>query len=632
MTDANGDEQLERPAPCAVEFAVNDGITNGPNDGIKVAAPACWSAANDAPDSNRNCYSLSTIEFDDSGRLSAPLQVEQLAHHIRRLKAELQVRYTSRTSSAPKDERVAADRPGLYIVAYVHGWRNDARPGNSDFRKLRVLASSAARDLAARCRLEQRYCNTAVVGLFLGWRGSVGLWDSGEAKGLAATLGPVLNGLTFAERKLVSDRIGPDVIRQLIRVRADAGQVFDGPVATGFSNVKMLLVGHSLGGNLVLSGVPDGPIKDERLGLPSDLAVIINPATETSKWVSLWHRVNAMPWGTKTLPRLMFLMSPPNYFTEPTEDYKKRIRAQATKRWGDAARAWLFPRSKSDPINDVTTANTLAQDRRIQADIEYDSVVDSAFRRNQLFSFWPSSGCDYDMNVYGLGHLPFDESNCKQEDIGRIFTHYVEVNYSQNTVVTPATYNAAANASRSCFVEPAFLYCARSRQGAFDKRCGNALPAAPGTAWDFAALNKVSLGLVRDSSVNLGTLKTKVPVGAPAECLAVNPNSKTEPSHLRFNQQINVQIGTGRYAGSSRDLGETFSPLWGVRVFPNALIGHSGFWTTPFECMFNKLVLDDPLGIEHPLELKPDAFRRTVSAVEFVKTLKPQCAALYALQ
>jgi hypothetical protein len=644
VTRADGGETNSGRASCAVEFVVNDtSKTAVLNSGL--AAKDCWTAADATLPSARNCYTIATLEFDDQGALSYEAQLDQLRLHFIRLKTELYAKWSRERAARPDSAVRDSDVPGLYLIAYVHGWRNDARPTNGDFRRLRIMVSAASRDLAARCRIAHRFCNTAAVGLFLGWRGSVGFWDAGsdETDFRIKRIGQIVNFLTFQGRKEVSDGLGFKMMDQLRVVRRMMGNNFPRGSANALSSSHLLLIGHSLGGNVVLSGVSVAVPTDDRIGLPSDLAVIINPATETRKWVDVWRKVRTVRWPAQTPPRLVFLMSPPHYFGEKDEEPEAgrwtRLLPSWFNRWTKPAAKKAEDMAKNeDEAATKRAAEELNKDRELAAAKDYDTVVDGAFWYSQFFSRWPSSGCPYAMEINGLGHMPVDGSPC-QAEMTDIYTHFVEVNYSLNTDVSKASYANAADPARSCFIEPGFLACARSRGTKYERRCGDTPPSgSEPLRWDFGALNGNvgTLGLVRNVTMAPESLFEPYERAKNRQACVVPKRMLSNDNHrLRNSQQINVQIGTGPYP--ERPMREQFNPMWGIRAFPQSLIDHSGFWTAPYECFFNKLVLDDPVAaISRPSHTNvgekwspPDRYKKPISATDFIRTLDRSCKGFY---
>jgi len=184
-----------------------------------------------------------------------------------------------------------------YVIVFVHGWRNDANIGNQNVADLRLYAAHAARFLAGRCPAEPAYCDMDVTAIYAGWRGA-----RVDEKGLINLFGSAIGGFagnlsagaTLFDRKPVSEQVAPAAISAL-RTLEDVLTSKDGPPRHN----KMIVFGHSLGGNLLATGLKDDLIKAVRrhefgTTLPpvlGDLVVLINPASEAAKWTAVQREV-----------------------------------------------------------------------------------------------------------------------------------------------------------------------------------------------------------------------------------------------------------------------------------------------------------------------------------------------------
>jgi hypothetical protein len=59
-----------------------------------------------------------------------------------------------------------------YVIAFVHGWRHDARIGDANVADLRYYAAHAARFLRQRCPADPYACDADVTAIYVGWRGA----------------------------------------------------------------------------------------------------------------------------------------------------------------------------------------------------------------------------------------------------------------------------------------------------------------------------------------------------------------------------------------------------------------------------------------------------------------------------
>lgn len=181
-----------------------------------------------------------------------------------------------------------------YVIAFVHGWRHDARIGDRNVADLRLYAAHAARFLAQRCPSDPSVCDMDVTAIYVGWRGArvdergLQLWFG---DGIGGFFGNLSAGATLFDRKPVSEAIAPAAISALRTLETTLS-------APGTHN-KLIVAGHSLGGNMLASGLKDDVVKAvrrHRFGetLPpilGNLVVLINPASEASKWTAIQREV-----------------------------------------------------------------------------------------------------------------------------------------------------------------------------------------------------------------------------------------------------------------------------------------------------------------------------------------------------
>jgi hypothetical protein len=190
-----------------------------------------------------------------------------------------------------------------YVIAFVHGWRHDARVGDANVADLRFYAAHAARFLRDRCRTDPSVCDVKVTAIYVGWRGAR-VDERGLIDRFGATLGGFLGNLSAAatlfDRKPVSEAIAPAAVSALRTVEAALRR--PGPDGRDRRNT-FVVAGHSLGGNMLVTGLRDDLLKAvarHRFGAPlppvlGDLVVLINPAAEATKWTAIqravWERV-----------------------------------------------------------------------------------------------------------------------------------------------------------------------------------------------------------------------------------------------------------------------------------------------------------------------------------------------------
>lgn len=243
------------------------------------------------------------VERDRNGNLLTQTQFQVLADHLKRQKD--------------------AGRQN-FVFAFVHGWRHDARVGDENVENVRLMSAYLASFLQQRCEIAGRYCGVSVTAVYIGWRGArvdeqrLGWLFGGYFPGLTSMIGDVLASMTLFDRKPVSERIAPSVVSELQeidrRMREGENASLD-----WFQRSRMIVLGHSLGGNLLATALRDQmiaivnknfdaiqkaaaapnsiqpkPLVKSPLG---DLVVLLNPAAEAEKWTSIQrtfsNRVNA---------------------------------------------------------------------------------------------------------------------------------------------------------------------------------------------------------------------------------------------------------------------------------------------------------------------------------------------------
>jgi hypothetical protein len=186
-------------------------------------------------------YRLGYVQFADDGRYAQAGQLERVLADI----------------------RDASDN-GLVLVGFTHGWKEDAgadRWSVSAFKSMLAAVSAREHRLAAAQARRPRL----VAGVFLGWPGH------------SATL-PGLNGLTWFDRADAAGRIARgDYGDALLRLR----QLRDNPPAgTGAPGNQLILVGHSLGANMLYQRLAREPLRDTGVILAplADLVLLLSPA------------------------------------------------------------------------------------------------------------------------------------------------------------------------------------------------------------------------------------------------------------------------------------------------------------------------------------------------------------------
>ncbi|OXT00705.1 hypothetical protein B7H23_11505 [Notoacmeibacter marinus] len=173
----------------------------------------------------------------------------------------------------------------VFVIVYIHGWRHNADVADSDIQKFRTLLAYSREFLNQRPGIDGS--ETELIGIYVGWRGR--------------TQSKLLNSVLFAptvwSRKTKSDEHASLLIDTLRQIESTTITRSDKS-----AHRKMLTYGHSFGGNMLLTGLLNeekviSQIADHSHGRQfprtlGDLVLLINPASEASKWIAIQEAMN----------------------------------------------------------------------------------------------------------------------------------------------------------------------------------------------------------------------------------------------------------------------------------------------------------------------------------------------------
>ncbi len=168
-----------------------------------------------------------------------------------------------------KKIRGYAEKEGIIVVTFVHGWKHNAKEGDDNLGEFkRTLATMAMDQSILRGR--------KLIGLYIGWRG--------ESVSIR-----YVDTITFWDRKAVAEEVGKGGITQLLLELNLIDQLTQ-------MNV-LVVVGHSFGGAIVVSAVSE--VLAERIvnrkqegelakvnGI-GDAIIVLNPAVEANQALNL---------------------------------------------------------------------------------------------------------------------------------------------------------------------------------------------------------------------------------------------------------------------------------------------------------------------------------------------------------
>jgi hypothetical protein len=333
------------------------------------------------------------------------------------------------------------------IIYFVHGFRNSADARTGDPGRFATMMAFMTAFADQRCDGEgaRRFgvrCDAPheTIGVYLAWPAAV--VDE------ASPLGAQLALLTFPRMKQYSDAVGPELVRFIEDTTAFARQ------KAGMDHVRTLAVGHSLGGNALLTGlldisngrigrqgpigramegwkVPRGTVADEahHLALPgADLFVLMNPAAEAQKWVELQLYENELRQqaGRFHTPQSEQRSNRPRSQTQYSIGQPPRIISMQVPcgALGDPAEGEISTQSKSKTIDnpcDIATfsafrmSQVLANQKNDQAKQDNSDLVPLS-QITSLGHYMAKRPANSDRSIYiGLSHTITDNSNSSSE-------------------------------------------------------------------------------------------------------------------------------------------------------------------------------------------------------------------------
>jgi hypothetical protein len=256
-----------------------------PNDGLKGLAPVePQKLAGIMPNAQHQTfhgfmsgapYELAIIEFDDQGRCYDRGQMDAITARLDTL--------------APED----AGGQDVILVAFVHGWKHNARSDDDNLTAFRVLLKKTVDYEKAASATTGK--PRPVLGVFVGWRGlsEFGLGDA------------VANG-TFWGRQAAGQRVAVGSVRELFgrlrhyrnRRRKDEG------------NPLLVIVGHSFGGMIVYSALAQSLIQAASAPVGhvtpefADLVLLVNPAIEGARFLPIYDLLTGPEFKARTTKQL----------------------------------------------------------------------------------------------------------------------------------------------------------------------------------------------------------------------------------------------------------------------------------------------------------------------------------------
>ena len=512
-----------------------------------------------------------------------------------------------------------------YVIVFIHGWRHDARLGDGNVADLRLYAAHAAKFIAQRCPSEPAFCDMKVTAIYVGWRGArvdeKGLKDDfGETIG--GGLGNLSAGATLFDRKPVSEAIAPAAISALrtlegvLTASTAAGQAGSGQA----SRNKMIVLGHSLGGNMLATGLKDDLIKAVRRhkfgeAMPpalGDLVVLINPASEATKWTAIQREVwDRTAYHTDINTPAADVIRDNGFFPVHQRPVVVSVTAALAfpaggLRSGDCAWIGLDFDDKFAASRHKIRKRLAATDSMFDTGVDYDWATHDLFPTFK-FDFRPAAGYLDRVAARIEGRQPEGESCAAPRPVS--FTGWLETLPIHALSILAATFPFQDSAPEESHTI-GNLDPPRPAAGVL----ADAMPsAAPfGTTHELLGLH--ALGTEKHNPY--ATL-----ADATIDCPATNhwltrARAKQKDQYGLFwdsqdlappdpgvpgQGQPTAQFLHGLKLTGIAPITRANDPFWNVRAFDNALSRHDGYRLTSFICAMNQLVLDDITGVPSPM-------------------------------
>jgi hypothetical protein len=510
-------------------------------------------------------------------------------------------------------ERLKTSEYPHYVLVFIHGWRNDASIGNGNVADLRLYAAHVARFIEDRAALDPNAPKYHLTSVYIGWRGARTdeNWLRQKLGSVGSWIGTFSSVATLFDRKPVSEAIAPSVLTALRDVENQLGIAKEIPSVDYVPDNpnKMIVFGHSLGGNLLITALGDDLVKRVAQHTPGkymqpvlgDLVVLINPAAEAAKWIqvqkALWRRLALIFADRRTddeyvaahkffrqdqAPIIVSATAardwPPGGYTEvdcprlATTDPRKEKEEvnKAVSKEGfeyDWATYDLFPFFKGDfrPLSDTLNRLALLRD-------PHDACDDTPVSTVRRLVTAPVHGLSLFLRVF-----PFMNTNPEESrTLGHVDPPRLPVGSVRNFSGRPfgTTHELTG-------LDPAADRTKRNRDN------------------------------IREIPVKYGEVLSQSAACPPAKSWLLRARQKAissdkNPNGLNWDSQDAspeapaLEFRHGFLSAGISPITRANDPFWNIRAFDTALALHDGYRLSSFICAMNQLVLDNPGGIPSP--------------------------------
>jgi hypothetical protein len=625
-------------------------------------------------------YDLAFLEFQEDGNPYVLCTQEEYARNL----CDGVTVNSSAAGEAPRRGQLEAlveqlrTSPKNFVVVFVHGWRHNSQIGDGNVADLRVYTADAARFVADRCQWgDTRYCGMKATGVYVGWRGA--RTDENRlqralaplvraacgksscfVKTLADSVGTIAAAVTLFDRKPVSEAVAPAVYAALQSVELNIGLQRairendlapcehvdlvqlkqDGCIAQNDEERKhqarMIVFGHSLGGNLLATALKDEIVKmverhrprrmvpnSETLGAgfhtePADflpapignLVVLLNPASEAIKWAEIqravWRHIE-MSFADKAH---VDDYESGNWFFRPDQ---RPVIISVT-----AARDW--PPGGLRPIDCIKFQERIAQAGANSKDLE-KALREEWDRR--------SRSVDYDWATYDL----FPAFRFDFRPIASSMQRYAErpprgaagdlcspyhpqqlwlrlVDYVASFLRVAPFMNTDIEQTHTIGnLDPSRAPKSETRGNIFSGRPFGTTHEVRGWSDGLAARKSKQSLAYRDVVTPAATCRIAKNWLFEARRTTIDSKriAENKPSvifwdaqRLPSNQRPAVRFQHGFDVAGIAAITRPNDPFWNVRALDNALAEHDGYLQPSFICAMQQLVLDDVTQVPPP--------------------------------
>ncbi len=502
-----------------------------------------------------------------------------------------------------------------YVIVFIHGWQHNADIGDNNVADVRHYAAHVARFLKRRCETEQLYCDTKVTAIYVGWRGAR-VDETAMRRRLGRDLGTTFGTLaaitTLFDRKPVSEQVAPGAISALRAIERTLWPTQpNGAPSPNFKTNKMIVFGHSLGGNMLATGLQDDLVKmvhEHRSGthvppVLGNLVVLVNPATEAAKWTALqrvvWDRI---PFHVDEVTSMDDVVSGHTFFTADQKPIVVSVTSALSFPPADLRKSdcvWLAWKAKSSDKQEFYKKIGKGDDAP-----DYDWATQELFPTfkfdfrplSLMFERWeaamqnqphaPGQSCDlwHDPTPWewvksrpahwlSLGFATFPFQNTNQEMSHTI--GHLDPPRPADGFPTDFAYSSAAPFGTT---HELFGLSDRGKEmhHPYATLADAAIECEPANRWLIRARKAEQVkpnGTFWDSQ----TLK-------PSE-----PNAVGEGAAA-------AEFRHGARLSGAAAITRANDPFWNMRAYDTALARHDGYRLSSFICAMNQLVMDDITG------------------------------------